>query len=251
MDSGSNGGSRFYSDLARYWPLISPVEGYAEEAAEIARVFAHAAPGATSLLELGSGGGHNAFYLKEKYALTLTDLSDEMLDVSRRLNPECEHIRGDMRSLSLGRSFDLVLVHDAIDYMLDEAALDQAISTAYRHCRPGGVALFIPDAVKETFEPGTECGGSDGDAGEGVRYLEWSYDPDPDDTVGTTHYTFLVRGSDGSVSSSTETHLFGIFPRATWQRLVARVGFEVSVVVEQTTEDRTPRAMFLGRRSAG
>jgi trans-aconitate methyltransferase len=49
------------------------------------------------VLELGSGGGHNAFHLKARYAMTLVDLSEDVLTVSRRLNPKCDHHRGDMR----------------------------------------------------------------------------------------------------------------------------------------------------------
>jgi hypothetical protein len=36
-----------------------------------------------------------------------------MLDVSRALNPECEHIEGDIRTVRLERSFDAVrVVHE-------------------------------------------------------------------------------------------------------------------------------------------
>jgi hypothetical protein len=38
-----------------------------------------------------------------------------MLEVSRRLNPDCEHPPGDIRSVRLGRTFDVVFVHDAIE----------------------------------------------------------------------------------------------------------------------------------------
>ena len=48
----------------------------------------------------------------------MTDLSAEMLAVSRTVNPECEHLRGDMRSLRLHRCFDVVLIHDAIMYVV-------------------------------------------------------------------------------------------------------------------------------------
>src|SRR6266446_5297728 len=51
------------------------------------------------------------------FAMTLVDLSPRMLLVSRRLNPECEHIKGDIRTLRLGRTFDVVFVHDAICHM--------------------------------------------------------------------------------------------------------------------------------------
>jgi SAM-dependent methyltransferase len=239
----------FYSDLARWWPLVSPVEDYAEEAAEFIRVFREAGAPIETMLELGAGGGHNAFYLKRHFKLTLSDLSDDMLAVSQRLNPECEHRQGDMRTLDLGRELDAVFVHDAVDYMITEADLALAMATAHRHCKPGGVVLFVPDAFRESFEPSTDCGGSDAPDGSGVRYLEWSY-ADAGATVGTTQYTFLTREVDGTVRSTTEAHPFGLYPRATWLRLLEAQGFAVEVVTERTTEDREPRSMLLCRRQA-
>ena len=225
---------RFYGELAVWWPHISPVEDYAEEAAEIGRRLEPA----REILELGSGGGSNAFHLKRRFALTLVDVSEEMLAVSRELNPECEHLAGDMRMLRLGREFDAVLVHDAIDYMTTEDDLRAAFATAFAHCRPGGVALFIPDEIAETFAPGADHGGT-GD----VRYLEWSWDPDPTDTWTLTEYVFLLRDTD-RVRSVHETHRHGLFARDTWLRLLRETGFEASAVLEETTEDRAPRVMF-------
>ena len=105
------------------------------------------------MLELGSGGGNNAFHLKKEFELTLVDLSADMLAVSKALNPECEHVQGDMRSVRLGRTFDAVFVHDAIEYMTTEDDLRQAVQTVYAHCRPGGVAVLVPDDIAENFEP--------------------------------------------------------------------------------------------------
>jgi SAM-dependent methyltransferase len=242
--------SQFYSELARLWPLISPVEEYVDEAAEYARLLEGSAPGIHTVLELGSGGGNNAFHLKRSFEMTLSDLSEEMLAVSKRLNPECEHVAGDMRTLDLGRTFDAVFAHDAIDYMATEADLGAAMATAYRHCRPGGFALFVPDALTESFEPSTECGGSDDPRGGGVRYLEWSYDLDPDDALTTTEYTFVVRDADGGVRTFSETHQFGLFPRATWIRLLEMQGFVPEVHLERTDDDRAPRVLFIARREA-
>src|SRR3712207_9249425 len=113
-------------------------------------------PPAPTLLELGSGGGNNAVHLKAHFAqVTLTDLSPEMLAVSRALNPDCEHLLGDMRTLRLGRAFDVVFVHDAIDYMTTREDLRLALETAAVHCKPDGLGLFVPDYVREAFEPST------------------------------------------------------------------------------------------------
>lgn len=235
---------RFYGELASWWPLISPVEEYTEEAAFAASVLATA----TEVLELGSGGGHNAVHLKERFTLTLVDLSPDMLEVSRRLNPECAHHQGDMRTIRLGRTFDAVFVHDAVDYMTTESDLLLAMGTAFSHCRPGGIAVFMPDNVVSTFAPGTDHGGVDAPDGRGVRFLDWVWDPDPTDTWIQTEYAFLLREPDGSVRVVHETHRTGLFDRDTWLRLLTSAGFEARMMVEETTEDRTPREIFIGRK---
>ncbi len=187
-------------------------------------------------------------HLKACFAMTLVDLSEDMLQVSRRLNPECDHHQGDMRAVRLGRTFDAVFVHDAVDYMTSEADLRQAIETAFAHCRPGGIAVFVPDSTAETFEATSDHGGTDDANGRGVRYLEWAWDPDPADTWTLTEYAFLLREADGSVHVVHETHRLGLFSRDVWLRILANAGFDPNAVTEQTTEDRTPRELFVGRR---
>jgi len=57
---------KLYTELAAWWPLLSPSEDYADEAAFFAQILAEAGlPPSPSLLELGCGGGSNAFYLKK------------------------------------------------------------------------------------------------------------------------------------------------------------------------------------------
>jgi trans-aconitate methyltransferase len=104
---------KLYDELAGWFHLVTAPADYREEAAEIVRVVEAEVPDARTLLELGSGGGNNASHLKARFECTLTDLSEPMLALSRGLNPECEHLQGDMRTLRLGRTFDAVLVHDA------------------------------------------------------------------------------------------------------------------------------------------
>ena len=241
-------GHRLYQDLAAWWPLISPTQEYAEEAAFAAKVFGLASGPVREVLELGSGGGHNASFLKQRFVMTLVDISAEMLAQSRRLNPECEHLVGDMRTLRLGRTFDVVFVHDAVDYMTTEPDLGQAIGTAFAHCRAGGVAVFVPDNLAETFLPGTGWGGSDAPDGRGARYLEWAFDPDPADTWTVTEYAFLLREADGGVRAVHESHRLGLFDRGTWLRLLAAAGFEPHAITEETSEARMPRELFVGRR---
>lgn len=240
--------NRFYGELAVWWPLISPYEEYAEEAAFAASVLSSASIPVREVLELGSGGGHNAAHLKHRFTMTLVDLSPDMLEVSRRLNPECDHRQGDMRTVRLDRTFDAVFLHDAIDYMITEEDLLAAMRTAFRHCRPGGIAVFIPDHTVETFEPSTDHGGQDGPDGRGVRFLDWVRDPDPDDGWVVTEYVFLLQEPDGSLRVMHESHRTGLHGLDTWLRLLAEAGFEPTSLTETTTEDRTPREVFIGHK---
>lgn len=229
---------RLYRELSDWWPLISPREDYAVEADHHLRLLTrHARRPIETLLELGCGGGNNAFYLRKRARLTLTDLSPAMLAVSRGVNPNCVHILGDMRSLRLTAhdeqpglcAFDAVLVHDAIMYMRSEADLLAAMRTAFIHCAPGGAALFVPDCVRETWAASTGHGGRDGSDGRAVRFLDWTRDADPDGTEYEVDIVYILRGADGTVRIAQDCHRFGLFPVATWMRLLAEAGFEPTV----------------------
>lgn len=243
------GNPRMYGELASWFHLVSAPAEYADEAADVVRLLADAgvalgpANPHAALLELGSGGGNTASHLKALAHLTLTDVAPAMLALSETLNPECQHIDGDMRTLRLGRTFDGVLLHDAVMYMTSEDDLRAAMETAFVHLRPGGAAIFVPDFVAETFGPETKHGGHDGADGRSLRYVEWTYDPDPSDTTVVTLYAYLLREADGSVQVLDDRHVEGIFPRATWLRLLAGVGFRVSVSV-----DEWEREVFVGVR---
>jgi trans-aconitate methyltransferase len=219
---------RMYEELAEWWPLVSDPEEYAEEAEEHLRLVTAAAGGRplSTMLELGSGGGNNALHHKAHWALTLVEPSAGMRAVSERLNPECEHLPGDMRTVRLGRTFDTVFVHDAICYMASEADLAAALGTVAIHLAPGGVALVCPDATAETFEPGASAHGNDdpGGSGRGVRMLEWVLPAQGQ--VYQVHYAILVREPGGEVRVVHDVHREGLFPRATWLRLLGEAGLE-------------------------
>ena len=214
---------RLYGELADWFHLLTEPTHYAEEA----QIFADAFEQLTrrpinTMLELGSGGGNNASHLKKLYRMTLTDLSPQMLEVSGRINPECEHVAGDMRNLRLGRRFDAVFVHDAIAYLSTPDDLEAAMRTAFEHLEPGGVALFVPDDTTETFDPRTSCGGND--AGDrSLRYIEW-----PRPLEGTTceiTLVYLLREGDEE-RIEVDRHTVGVFPRAAWLEMIQRTGLE-------------------------
>ena len=238
---------KLYNELASWFHLLSDPADYAEEA-EFARGLLIDASGTPPLtiLELGAGGGNNASHLKAHFKMTLSDLSEGMLDLSRKLNPECEHIQGDMKTLRLRRTFDAIFVHDAIMYMTTESDLRRAIETAFIHCKPGGAALFMPDVIRETFVSLTTHGGHDSKNAEGrsIRYIEWTFDMDPSDTIYTVDFAYLLREKSRPLRVVHDTHLFGIFPRETWLQLLRDAGFDPRPV-----PDPWGREVFINRKS--
>ncbi|MBV9322654.1 MAG: class I SAM-dependent methyltransferase [Chloroflexi bacterium] len=240
---------RLYSELADWYPMLSSPAEYAEDARILLDLLAEAAGSPPrSLLELGSGAGNTASHYKHVVDATLVDLSPQMLAVSQRLNPECEHRLGDMRSVRLGRTFDAVLVHDAVQYLTTHADLRLAMATAHAHCRPGGVALFAPDYTRETFRPATTHGGHDAD-GRGMRYLAWISDPDPTDTTYVVDFAYLFHETGRPTRSTHEQHVQGLFSRAEWLEHLEEVGFQASVRPFEHSELPVGSVVvFIGRR---
>jgi SAM-dependent methyltransferase len=240
---------KLYEQLASWWPLLSSPAEYEEEAAFYATRLAEACERPPhTVLELGSGGGNNASHLKARFAMVLVEPSAGMRKVSLALNPECEHVEGDMRTARLRRQFDAVFVHDAVVYMTTEADLRMAIETAFVHCRPGGAALFAPDFVRESFRPSTDHGGSDSQT-RGLRYLEWTWDPDPADTTYFADYAYLLRAPDGAMRVEHDRHVEGLFARADWLRLLSEGGFQPRVVpLEHSELEPGSHEVFVAKR---
>ena len=248
--TGNAAEHHLYADLASWWPLISAPEEYTEEAATAATILNSAAIDVHEVLELGSGGGHNAIHLKKRFRLTLVDLSADMLEMSRRLNAECAHHQGDMRTLRLGRSFDVVFVHDAVGYLATQDELSACVATAFAHTRPGGVALFVPDCTRETFVTGTDHGGHDGTDGRSLRYVEWTTDPDPSDTTYEVDFAVVLHEPGREARVVHDRHVLGVFPEHTWLHLLEGAGFSAQVIPARPDDDDAPQPMFLGLRSA-
>jgi SAM-dependent methyltransferase len=218
-----------YEELAGWFHLLTAPAEYEQEAT-LYRDVLHRAGGDAikSVLELGCGGGNNASHLKAWFELTLTDLSPEMLELSRSINPQCRHVLGDMRTLRLNETFDAVFLHDAVTYMTTEQDLFDALRTMAAHLRPGGVGLVVPDHTTENFRESNH-GGGHSDSARGLRYLEWTYDPDPTDTQAETDFAIFLRDGNEPVRMVHDHHTIGVFPRATWLRLMDEAGFDAQV----------------------
>jgi len=230
MKSNEIAVGRLYDDLAHLVHLVSPPADYAEEAACWRGVLAEklGAGGRPSLLELGVGGGHNLSHLTHAYEAVGVDLSPAMLELCRRLNPGVELLRGDMRSVRLGRRFDAVLIHDAVSYLLSAQDIAATFATAAAHLRPGGVLIACPDNYAESFNSPQTCQIDHAADGVALTYFEYLHDPDPADNAIEAIMTFFIR-DQGGLRVELDRHVMGLFARSVWTEAMAQAGFDVEV----------------------
>ena len=191
------------------------------------------------------GGGHNLSHLTADFECTAVDLSPNMLALSQALNPGVAHHVGDMRDIRLDRTFDAVLVHDAVSYLLTEQDLQETFATAAAHLRPGGVLMVAPDWVQETFPDGWVYTWDRQQGDIEVNIQEVMLDPDPDDTQVESTYTYTIK-KDGQTTIEVDTHITGLFPLNTWTDLMGQAGFSVQVRALPPNEGGYGSWLFIG-----
>ncbi len=255
---------RLYADLAWLWPYLSPPGDYVEEAALLNELIAERlGHGPKRILELGAGGGHTLVHLCEAGAEAsrmvggwdgihegvAVDLSEPMLANCRALIPGVETHLGDMRSVRLGKTFDAVLIHDAVDYLLSEDDIRQTLDTVAAHLEPGGLAFIAPTYTADTFVDGEVADdGTTIEDAQAVTYFSYVHDPDPSDTTFEMILLYLIRSpADATplrrVEVVEDRHTCGLFSIARWLSLMGGAGFDASLV----EQEGGAWSLFLGR----
>ncbi len=218
---------RLYSDLAWTWPIISPPEDYVEEAEAFCQaVKEHALGEVRTVLHLGCDGGHADLTLKKHFEVTGVDVSEDMLALARRLNPEVTYLRGDMRTVRLEKTFDATMIFDSLAYMVTEKELASAFTTAFVHLRPGGVFCTFVEETLDRFQQNKTRFLTHKQGDVTVTLIENYFDPDPADTSYEATLVCLIRRGT-ELEIETDRHLCGVFPLETWLDVLREVGFEV------------------------
>lgn len=217
-----------YTDLAWLWPMwgdaATEYAHYCQYVTGLVRQ--HSARGTTTLLDIGCGGGKNVLNLKREFQVTGLDLSPAMLAQAKELNPGCTFVEGDMRTCRLGRTFDAVLLDDAISHMNSRTDFAAALRTAHAHLKPGGVLVATPDVTIETFQQNKTTTTPATRDGMDVVFVENVYDPDPTDEQYETTILYLIR-KQGRLRIETDHWTMGVFSLDTWRRVLSETGFEV------------------------
>lgn len=216
---------RMYKDLAWIWPTLSPPEDYIEEAeflTDLIKSYMSYPP--KTMLHLGCGGGHIDMTFKKHFSVTGVDISDNMLNLARKLNPENSYFTGDMRDIKLEERFDVVLLYDGIDYMLSEGDLKAAFGTAHRHLNDGGIMLTVVEKNPGSFRQNETKIQHRGKDDFKLTYFAHWFDPDPNDSTYEIVYMYLIR-KDGKLTVEHDLHICGMFEVEVWESLMRDVGF--------------------------
>ncbi|MDH4044872.1 MAG: class I SAM-dependent methyltransferase [Gemmatimonadota bacterium] len=229
---------RLYTDLAWLWPMwgdaATEYAHYCEHVTALIRQYAEHP--ATTLLDIGCGGGKNVLNLKRHFDVTGLDLSPAMLAQAKDLNPECHFVQGDMRTCRPIGTFDAVLMDDAIAHMSCLTDLVAALRTAYDHLNPGGVLVVTPDVTIETFRQNKTTTSLATRDGVDVVFIENVYDPDPADEQYQTTILYLIRDR-GRLRIETDHWTMGIFSLDTWRQVLRETGFELHEGLYSPGED--------------
>ncbi|MDY0163528.1 class I SAM-dependent methyltransferase [Desulfobotulus sp.] len=219
---------RLYTDLAWLWPMWGDAATeYAPYCQHVtAQIRRHAKGPVHTLLDIGCGGGKNVFNLKREFRVTGLDLSPAMLAQAGELNPECAFVHGDMRTARLGKTFDAILMDDAISHMNCRKDFEAAFRTAFAHLNPGGVLVVAPDVMTETFRQNRTTVTPVLQDGLDLVIIENVNDPDPSDGQYETTILYLIR-EQGRLRIETDHWTMGIFPRETWKQVLGEAGFHV------------------------
>ncbi len=201
-----------YNELAWTDTILAAPATYQKEASFYIKILKkniskhHAA-----MLHAGCGAGGHDYHFKKHFQITGVDISEGMLKIARKTNPQVEYLSGDIRTINLNRKFDVVIIPDSIMYMSTINDLKEAISNAVRHLKAGGVFL-VTVHTKEDFQNNNLAYSGEK---EGINITVFENNHIVSDTTYEATIVYLIR-QKGKLDIQSEVHTLGLFSYKTW-----------------------------------
>jgi SAM-dependent methyltransferase len=182
-------------------------------------------------LDVACGTGRSfAPLLRRGWDVSACDISPGMVAVARRRTPDVPVFAADMRALPAGGTFDLVTcLNDAVNYLLDGDGLRDAIASAARRLRPGGLYVFDTNTLGTFRTAFAEQAGFDHD---GWRY-GWRGEGRADAAPGVVAAATVSAFADGQ--AVTARNLQRHHPIEEVCGAIRAAGLQVVSVLGQTT----------------
>lgn len=144
---------------AAFAPFYDAVQGdRAEHAAYLRLLIEKNQPQAKRVLELACGTGSILKQLQPDYEVVGVDRSEEMLEIAAQKVPQARLVRGDMTTVDLGETFDVVLcVYDSINHLMRYEEWEAVFERARDHLAAGGVFIFDINTEQRLATLGAEA----------------------------------------------------------------------------------------------
>ena len=205
-----------FGDYSRYYDLLYRDKDYAAESDYVHGLIERHRPGSLSILDLGCGTGRHDFCLTRLgHELTGVDLSHEMLAVAQREKAAFggpgtppTFVQGDVRSLRLGKTFDVVVsLFHVMSYQTRNQDLQAALTTIREHLKPGGLFVFDcwygPAVLSDP--PTVRIKRLEDDNIQVTRLAEPVMHPN-ENLVDVNYHVFIKDKRSGAVDELRETH---------------------------------------------
>lgn len=215
-----------------------------------------------TILDLGCGTGkHTMILARRGYQVTGVDCSEDMLTKARQEALALDNTKyspplfykGDLRTIDLGKQFDVVLMMFAVlGYQLTNDDVLAAFRTVQRHLRPGGLLIFdvwYGPAVLY-LRPTNRLKIIPTEKGKIIRAASGSLDTFYH--LSTIHYHLWQLEDQQVISESEETHRVRYFFPQELTLLMAQVGLELVHMgdfknLTERADENTWNVLVIGR----
>jgi len=197
-----------FDAYSRYYDLLYQDKDYEGEVEYIDSLLQAYGVSGCELLEFGSGTGKHGRLLAEKgYNITGIELSDSMVQKAQKTDDfTCQ--QGDIRTVSLGRSFDAILaLFHVVSYQTTNDDVSAVFQRAHEHLQVGGLFVFdvwYSPAVYN-LNPETRVKRMTNDEVEVIRIAEPNILPN-ENKVDVNYTVFVQDKITNSYSKFSETH---------------------------------------------
>lgn len=134
-----------FHQYSQYYDLLYSGKNYEKEVAYIDRYIRQFKPGASKILELGSGtGNHAQHFAASGYSVTGIERSEDMASISKEKRiAGFEAVIGDMSAFELDKEFDVaVSLFHSLCYLTTNEELLNCFAAVYRHLKTSGLFCF-------------------------------------------------------------------------------------------------------------